>query len=52
MGRTGCIWKGERTVSTLNTAVLPLLIVYLHPSSVVRVGWEPGATANNSFMVL
>ena len=36
MGRTG--WKGERTTSTLNTAVVPLLIVYLHPSSVVRVG--------------
>jgi hypothetical protein len=38
-------------MSTLDTAVVPLLIVYLHPNGVVRVSWEPGAT-NNSFMVL
>jgi len=36
---------------TLNTAVVLPLIVYLHPNSVVRVGWEPGA-ANDSFVVL
>lgn len=36
---------------TLNTAVVLLLIVYLHPNIVVRVGWEPGAT-NDSFVVL
>ena len=44
-------WKGERTMSTLNTAVVLPLLVYLHPNGVVPVGWEPGAT-NNSFVVL
>jgi len=38
-------------MSTLNTAVMLPLIVYLHPNGVVRVGWEPGAT-NGSFVVL
>jgi len=38
-------------MSTLMTTVVPLLIVYLHTNSVVRVGWKPGAT-NDSFMVL
>jgi len=37
-------WKGEHTMSTLNTVVVLPLIVYLHPNGVVRVGWEPGAT--------
>jgi len=49
MGRMG--WKGECTMSILKTTVVPLLIVYLHTNSVVRVSWEPGAT-NDSFMVL
>jgi len=44
-------WEGERTTSTLNTTVVLPLIVYLHPSGVVRVGWEPGAT-KDSFVVL
>ena len=35
---------------TLNTTVVLLLIIYLHPNVVVRVGWEPSA-ANDSFMV-
>ena len=38
-------------MSTLITAVVFLLIIYLHPNSVVRVGREPGAT-NDSFVVL
>jgi hypothetical protein len=33
LSRTG--WKGEHTMSTLNTPVVPLLIVYLHPNGVV-----------------
>jgi len=33
MGRMG--WKGEHTMSVLNTAVVHLLIVYLHPSGVM-----------------
>jgi hypothetical protein len=49
LGRTG--WKGKRTMSTLNTAMMPLLIIYLHPSGVVGVGWEPSAT-KDSLMVL
>jgi hypothetical protein len=49
LGRTG--WKGERGMSTLNTAVVPLLIVYPHTNGVMRVGWELGAT-NDSFVVL
>ena len=28
-------------------AVVILLIVYFHPNSVARVGWEPGATIDN-----
>jgi hypothetical protein len=38
-------------MSTFNTAVVPLRIVYLHPNGVVRVGWELGAT-NDSLVVL
>jgi hypothetical protein len=49
LGRTG--WEGQRTMSTLNTAAVPLLIVYLLPNGVVRVGCEPGAT-NDSPVVL
>jgi hypothetical protein len=49
LGRTG--WKGESTLSTLNTEVVPLLLVFLHPNDVARVGWEPGAT-NDSLVVL
>jgi hypothetical protein len=33
VSRTG--WKGEHTMSALNTAVVPLLIVYLHPNGVM-----------------
>ena len=36
---------------TLNTAVVFLFIVYLHPNGVVRVCWEPGAT-DDPLMVL
>ena len=48
-GPTG--YKGERTMPTLNTAVVLLLIVDLHLNVVVRVGWEPGTT-NDSIVVL
>jgi hypothetical protein len=37
-------WKGERTMSTLNTVMVLLLIVYLQPDGVVRVSREPAAT--------
>ena len=36
---------------TLDTVVVFLLIVYLHPNGVVRVCWEPSAT-DDPFMVL
>ena len=36
---------------TLKTAVVLLLVVYLHPNDFARVDWEPGAT-NDSFVVL
>jgi hypothetical protein len=49
VGRTGR--KGKRTMSTLNTVAVPILIVYHHPNGVVRVGCEPGAT-NDSLVVL
>jgi hypothetical protein len=41
----------ERTMPTLNTAVVFLLIIYLHPDGVMRVSWEPGAT-DDPFAVL
>ena len=44
-------WKGERTVPTLKTAVVLLLIVYPHLNDFARVDGESGAT-NNSFVVL
>ena len=37
-------WKEERTIPTLNTAVVLLLIVYFYANVVMRVGWEPCAT--------
>jgi len=43
--------ESERTISTLNTTVVPLFIVYLHLNGVVRVGWEPGAS-KDWFVVL
>jgi hypothetical protein len=36
LSRTGC--EGEHTMSTLNTTVVPLLIIYLDPDGVARVG--------------
>ena len=36
---------------TLKTAVVLLLVVYLHLNDFARVDWEPGAT-NDSFVVL
>ena len=36
--------ESERTMSTCNTVVVPPLVAYLHPNSVVQVGWEPSAT--------
>src|SRR5258708_9726075 len=44
-------WKGERTMSTFDASMVLLLVVYLHPDSVMRVSREAGA-ANDPLVVL
>jgi len=48
LGRTGS--KRTHHIHTQHSGGA-LLIAYLHPNGVVRVGWEPSAT-NDSFMAL